>query len=76
MARRKLDKTLNADMGQQIAKIDEMFEELYAAPGAPGADFSDLEVTAADATDDATVWALANELKANFNDLIARLSGE
>lgn len=75
MARKQLDKTLNSDMGEQIANIDEMFQELYDAPGAPGADFSDLEITTADASDGTTAAALANECKAKFNSLIDALSG-
>lgn len=75
MARKKLDKTLNTDLGKQIGDIDAMFNELYEAPGAPGADFSNLEVTTANASDEATAVTLANDLKAKFNSLIDRLSG-
>lgn len=75
MARKKLDKTLNADLGKQIGDIDAMFAELYEAPGAPGSDFSDLEVTTADAADEASAVTLANDLKAKFNSLLDRLSG-
>ncbi len=76
MARKQLDKTLNSDMGEQIANIDEMLEELFNAPGAPGADFSDLEITTANASDGTTAAALANECKVKFNSLVARLSGD
>lgn len=75
MARKQLDKTLNSDMGEQIANIDEMFQELYDAPGAPGADFSVLTITTANGSDAATTQALANDIKAKFNSLIAALSG-
>lgn len=34
MARSKLDTTLNADMGSQLAKINEMTDELYAGSAA------------------------------------------
>ncbi len=76
MARKQLDKTLNSDMGEQIANIDEMLEELFNAPGAPGADYSDLVVTTANGSDAASTQALANDLKVKFNSLVARLSGD
>jgi hypothetical protein len=75
MARKVLDQTLNADLGKQLANLNEMLEELYDAPSAPGADFTDLAVATADGTDAATTQALANALKAAFNDLLDRLSG-
>lgn len=76
MGFKKLDTTLNEDQGRQMGEINRMLSELFSAPGAPGADFSDLEVESANATNEATAVTLVNELKANFNTLIARLSGE
>lgn len=69
----KLDKSLNTDMGHQLAKIEKAINDLDGQ-ALSGLDVSDLEVTAADATDDTTVWALANELKANFNTLVDRIA--
>ena len=76
MARKKLDKSLNTDMGLQIGQIDAMFEELYDAPGAPGADFSALAVTSPNGSNTKSTQTLANELKTKFNALIDKLSGE
>lgn len=75
MPRKKLDTTLNADMGKQLGDINDMTQELYDAPGAPGQDYSDLTVATANATDLASAQALANALKTNFNALVTRLSG-
>ena len=68
MDRKKLDPTLNTDLGLQIGQID---EELAGAQ--VQVDTTGLTVTAANATDDASVWALANELKTKFNLLVTRL---
>lgn len=79
MPRKNIDTTNNENLDRTLFKINENFKELYSAPSAPGTNFSDLEVATADAEDDdngVTAAALANDLKAKFNDLIARLSGE
>lgn len=64
-----LDKTGNEDLGRTLAKIE---TALNASTGS--IDTTGLTVTAVNATDDATVWALANEIKTKLNLLVTRLA--
>ena len=60
MARQELDTTLNADMGLQLARINEMFVELYAAAGAGGAlSVASLSSTTVDSSGRTTAGSLA-----------------
>jgi hypothetical protein len=75
MDRKKLDPTLNTDLGLQIGQIDVMLGQIASElDGAQGqVDTTNLTVTAADASDEATAVTLVNELKTKFNTLITRL---
>lgn len=69
----KLDKTGNADAGQQLAKIEAAINDGAGA----GVNVSDLTVATANATvgaDATTAATLANDLKVKFNLLISRLA--
>lgn len=47
------------------------YTQTYATAARTHSDLTSTDVVAVDATDDATVWALANEIKADFNALRA-----
>lgn len=75
MDRKKLDPTLNTDLGLQIGQIDEMLGQIASElDGAQGqVDTTNLTVTSDNASDEATAVTLVNELKTKFNTLITRL---
>jgi hypothetical protein len=68
----KLDKSLNTDMGRQLASI-ETFVNGLDAQALANLDVSDLTIATANGSDPATTMALANAIKTAFNTLIARI---
>lgn len=78
MAFKKLDTTLNDDMGRQFGELNRMLAELFTSTaGISGKqdaiDVTSLTVATADANDATTAAALANDIKAKFNTLLTRI---